>query len=266
MIESHIVKLKVWGDFALFTRPELKVERLTYPICTPSAARGVLDAILFKKVTDPSSQQLVPAFRWHIRRITALKPWWRPDDPARPPYQTISVRRNEITDKIPSANVKRWMTDPASFEPYLVDSMDRDDVQGAHRAQRNSIILRDGAYLIEASIAMDNGYHPSDPPVKYREMFERRVAKGQCFHRPYLGCREFIAQFAPVDGTERSIDWTENLGLMLYDIRYGSDGRNRPGFFDAQVRNGVLHCDTAGAAPWGDPPVRVHGWSDEAIA
>jgi CRISPR-associated protein Cas5d len=265
MIDSQIVKVKVWADWACFTRPELKVERMSYPVCTPSAARGVLDAILFKKFTDTRTGKVVPAFHWHIRRITVLRPWWLPDDPERPPYQMVSVRRNEINDKIAPANVKKWMREPASFEPYLVDSMDRDDVQGSHRAQRNTLVLRDVAYLIEASIAMD-WYPPTDPPVKYREMFERRVAKGQCFHRPYLGCREFAANFAPPDGRERAVDWNEDLGMMLYDVRFSPDGQNRPGFFLAQVHHGVLHCDTADPAPWGAEPVKVHGWSDEAVA
>src|SRR5437763_10912262 len=96
------VSVKVWGEFALFTRPELKVERLSYPIMTPSAARGVLDAILFK-----------PQMRWHVQRITALEPWWLPADPHRPHYRLVGVRRNEIQGKIAPRTVEAWMKDPS---------------------------------------------------------------------------------------------------------------------------------------------------------
>lgn len=260
MPDKHIVCVKVWGDFACFTRPELKVERVSYPFMTPSAARGVLDAILFKKKTEPNSGALVPAFHWHVRRITALcHPESRDGDP---PYQFISVRRNEIQGKIAPRTVAGWMKDPATFEPYLVDSAGRAGAGGQNRTQRNTLALKNVAYLIEASVDMDT-FSDSDPPVKYREMFERRVAKGQCFHRPYLGCREFAANFAPPDGSEKArADWSESLGLMLYDIRLTRDGRMLPGFFDAKLRSGVLHCDTAAPSLDGQPPIQVLGWSE----
>src|SRR3954452_11478780 len=117
MAES--VSVKVWGEFALFTRPELKVERLSYPLMTPSAARGVLDAILFK-----------PQMCWHVRRITALEPWWLPPDPDRSPYRLVGIRRNEIQGKISTRNVEGWMKEPASAQPYLVDSAGREGAQG----------------------------------------------------------------------------------------------------------------------------------------
>src|SRR5580704_11443376 len=126
MPESHIVKLKVWGDYACFTRPELKVERISYTMMTPSAARGVLDAILFKKKTDARSGALVPAFSWHVRRITALRPWWVDGDQPLPNYRMLSVRRNEIQGKIPGRSVLAWMKSPAEFEPYQVDSAGRE--------------------------------------------------------------------------------------------------------------------------------------------
>jgi CRISPR-associated protein Cas5d len=258
MLEKQIVRVKVWSDYACFTRPELKVERMSYPIMTPSAARGVLDAILFKKKTDQSTGQLVPAFHWHIRRITALRPWWlNGSAPDRP--QFVSIRRNEIQGKIAPRTVAGWIKKPDSFEPYLVDSAGRESAGGQNRTQRNTLALRDVAYLIEASVAVD-GFDANDPPVKYREMFERRLARGQCFHRPYLGCREFACHFAPPDGSERAMDWSEGLGLMLYDIRFGPEGQNQPGFFQAAVAHGVLHCDTADAGPNGEPPVKVLGW------
>lgn len=257
MPDKHIVSVKVWGDYACFTRPELKVERMSYPIMTPSAARGVLDAILFKKKTDTTGK-LIPAFHWHIRRITALRPWWlnghAPDRP-----QFMNIRRNEIQGKIAPRTVTGWIKEPGTFEPYLVDSAGRDSAGGQNRTQRNTLALRDVAYVIEASIGME-GFDENDPPVKYREMFLRRVQKGQCFHHPYLGCREFACHFAPPDGSEQPMDWSEALGLMLYDIRFDARGQNLPGFFKATVSRGMLHCDTADTGPNGEAPVAVLGW------
>jgi CRISPR-associated protein Cas5d len=260
--------VKVWGEFALFTRPELKVERLSYPLMTPSAARGVLDAILFR-----------PQMRWHVRRITALEPVFPdgfPPEAARLPYRLVGIRRNEIQGKIAPRTVEGWMKDPATFAPYLVDSAGREGAQGQNRTQRNSLVLQHVAYLIEASPRLtDKANRPRRKPEdaedrgpdtvqKYVGMFERRVAHGQCFQRPYLGCREFVCDFAPPNGTERPVAWgvdrPEPLGLMLYDIRFGDDGVNRPGFFQAVVSRGVLHCDTRAPGPNGEAPVRVYGW------
>jgi CRISPR-associated protein Cas5d len=137
------VVVKVWGEFALFVRPELKVERLSYPFMTPSAARGILDAILYR-----------PQMRWHIRRITALRPVFPPGFPepaARQHYRLISFRRNEIQDRIAPRTVEGWIRDPGSFTPYLVDSAGRESTQGQHRTQRNTLALHHVAYRIEAS-------------------------------------------------------------------------------------------------------------------
>lgn len=260
MPEKEIVSVKVWGDLACFTRPELKVERMSYPIMTPSAARGVLDAILFKKKTGADGK-LIPAFHWHIRRITALQPWWlNGHAPDRPEF--FSVRRNEIQAKIAPRTVAGWIADPATAEPYLVDSAGRDSAGGQNRTQRNTLALRDVAYLIDASVEI-GPFDANDPPIKYREMFLRRVEKGQCFHRPYLGCREFACHFTPPDGTEKPMAWNQELGLMLYDIRFGSDGDNQPGYFQAEVRDGILHCDTVSPSRDGRPPVKVLGWEDD---
>jgi CRISPR-associated protein Cas5d len=264
---SIVVSVKVWGEFALFTRPELKVERLSYPFMTPSAARGILDAILFR-----------PEMRWHVRRITALRPAFPPGFPkesADRPYRLIGVRRNEIQDKVSTRSVEGWMKDPSSFEPYLVDSAGREGAQGQHRTQRNTLALHHVAYLIEASPLLtgranqprrkpgDEEDSGPDTEIKYAAMFQRRAAKGQCFHRPYLGCREFACYFAPPDETEQPLaGWTETLGLMLYDIRFGPGGVNRPGFFQAAVTRGVLHCDTERGGPNGEPPVQVFGWDE----
>lgn len=262
------VSVKVWGDLACFTLPELKVERVSSRLMGPSPARGVLDAILFR-----------PQMRWHVRRISVLEPWRLPSDPERPPYQMISVRRNEIQNKVSTTVVKGWMNDPAGIEPYYVDSAGREGIQGQHRAQRNTLALRDVAYLIDATpLLTDRANQPRQRPLsddespgpdtvaKYVAMFQRRVKNGQCFHRPYLGCREFACQFAPPDGTERCVKWSESLGLMLYDLRYRSDGRHEPGFFEAVVTDGVLHCDTLAPGPNAEAPITIKGWSKEDAA
>jgi CRISPR-associated protein Cas5d len=257
--------VKVWGEFALFTRPELKVERLSYPVMTPSAARGILDAILFK-----------PQMYWHVRRITVLDPEFPagfPERAARQPYRLVGFRRNEIQGKIAPRTVEGWIKDASSAEPYLVDSAGREGTQGQNRTQRNSLVLQHVAYRIDATPVLteranrprvrpeDDEDRGPDTVAKYVGMFQRRVAKGQCFHRPYLGCREFACQFAPTDGSEKPIHtWSESLGLMLYDIRFGADGTNRPGFFFAEIERGVLHCDTKAEGPGGQAPVRVLGW------
>jgi CRISPR-associated protein Cas5d len=260
---SPMVSVTVWGEYALFTRPELSVERLSYIFMTPSAARGVLDAILFK-----------PQMRWHVRRIAALRPrTFPPDFPIRSAeqnYRLVGVRRNEIQGTIAPRTVSGWMVDPESFSPYLVDSAGRDGADGQNRTQRNTLLLQHVAYRIDASPVLtakanqprtrpeddeDNG---PDTVTKYVEMFKRRVRKGQCFHRPYLGCREFAAMFAePSEKDEVLTSWNESLGLMLYDIRFSTAG-NQPGYFDAKITGGVLHCDTEGANA-----VRIYGWDTE---
>jgi CRISPR-associated protein Cas5d len=264
---APVVSLKVWGDEACFTRPELKVERLSYQVMTPSAARGVLEAILWK-----------PQFYWHVRRITALHPPGAPVDPQRPLYQLQGVRRNEIQDKLAPRTVEGWIAKPESFSPYLVDSAGRTGAAGECRTQRNTMLLRDVCYRIDASIFLTSKANTArqrppgedeepgeDTVAKYVSMFNRRVAKGQAFHRPYLGCREFAAHFAPLDGSERTIEQNLAIGLMLYDLKYSRDG-NLPGFFQAEVKQGVLHCDTLGPGPNREPPVTVLGWPQEDAA
>ena len=264
------VAVKVWGEYALFTRPELSVERISYPMMTPSAARGVLDAILFK-----------PQMAWLVRRITALRPpnLALPVAEAARPYRMVAVRRNEIQGTISPRAVEGWMKTPATFEPYLVDSAGREGAQGQNRTQRNSLVLHHAAYLIEASPRLTaRANQPRARPeqgdevgpdtvAKYVAMFQRRVAKGQCFHRPYLGIREFACHFAAPDGSETPLsDWSEPFGYMLYDLRYDADGTRRPGFFEASVKSGVLHCDIEAPGPNGETPVTVRGWDEGGAA
>ncbi|OIR18600.1 CRISPR-associated protein Cas5 [mine drainage metagenome] len=220
------ISLKVWGDFACFTTPEARVERLSYPVITPSAARGILEAILWK-----------PQIRYELDRITVLKP-----------IRFMSVRRNEIQGTVAvkgSAGVNAWMKDASDYEPYLVDSAGRDDVQGENRTQRNSVILRDVAYLLEARLIVKVP-SPENPPAKYREMFARRASQGQCVRQPCFGIREFAAFFALPDGSETPAEESRELGVMLYDLDFPTDGPvgARPPesalFAPARLEKGVL--------------------------
>ena len=215
------VKLHVWGEYACFTRPEMKVERVSYDAMTPSAARGILEAIHWK-----------PALRWMIDRIHVLKP-----------IRFESLRRNELGHKIPPGNVraamKRGTTDGLRV---LVE----DD-----RQQRAATLLRDVAYVIEAHFVLTDAATDDDTEAKHLAMFNRRAGKGQCFHRPYLGTREFAADFAPAADTmprsevpadERNRD----LGWMLHDIDFKDE--MSPRFFRATLRNSVIEVPPLDAA------------------
>lgn len=205
MLDDRVVRVKVTGDYACFTRPDLKVERMSYPCMTPSAARGILDSILWK-----------PEFQWYVRRIIVLNP-----------VRFMSVKRNEINSK-------------QGRNPIVVEDK---------RAQRNSVVLRDVAYIIEASIFMSNAtdkrmYEKYVGMTEKKEgLFPRRVSKGQCWRRPYLGTREFSAEFMKPDGTEEPIQETIPIGSMLFDIFYDQNGKAQPLFFEAAVRDGVLNCE-----------------------
>ena len=209
MLDNEIVRIKVSGEFACFTRPDLKVERMTYPCMTPSAARGVLDSILWK-----------PEFQWWTHRILILKP-----------VSFFSVKRNELKNK-------------QSEKPIEIDLIGKDG-KPVHRAQRHSIVLRDVEYIIEASVYQKK-FDPANPPKKYAEMFKRRVKKGQCWRRPYLGTREFAAEFSIPDGSEQPISDTIPIGSMLFDIFYDEKGKPSPLFFyNVAVVNGILECPQA---------------------
>jgi CRISPR-associated protein Cas5d len=216
------LQVKVWSDYgALFTRPEFGAERVSYPVITPSAARGVLEAIFWK-----------PEFTWRVREISVLKP-----------IRHFSILRNEMNSWQSASSAKS-----ADYH-YFAD----DD-----RAQRHSLCLKDVAYIITADIHLKS--HANAPEAKYRAQFRRRVAKGQCQHQPYLGTREFSAFFAEPDGTEKAIDHTDELGLMLWDMDFVSDpeakqlefmthdydggkvtkGTAKPKFFPAKLVKGVM--------------------------
>jgi CRISPR-associated protein Cas5d len=211
-LRSPTLRLRARGPLACFTRPELKVERVSYPVITPSAARGLLEAVLWK-----------PAIRWRVERIHVLKP-----------IRFLAFRRNEVSTRAstPAAAVVR---EGGTIRPYFAD----DD-----RAQRNTLALRDVDYLIEARFEMTGRAGPLDNLTKFVDIFERRLAKGQCFHQPYLGCRELAAEVLPVEGPLPVEDITQDLGLMLWDIEYAPK-RNRPLFFHARLEHGVLDVPEA---------------------
>jgi len=201
------LEVVVTGEMACFTRPENKAERVSYPVMTPSAARGVLEAIYWK-----------PEFSWRVLEIHVLKK-----------FQQISLLRNEINDCQSSRSAAAL-----GNGNYLADD---------NRAQRNTLALRDVAYLLRATQQLHP--HCTDDIAKYRDSFRRRVQRGQCFQQPYLGCREFAAQFYPPDGSEKPIEVNMDLGPMLFDLRFrhNSDGKGigaSPVFFDARLENGVL--------------------------
>ncbi len=231
--------LEVWGDYACFTRPEMKVERVSYDVMTPSAARAIFEAILWK-----------PAIRWNVVKIEVLNP-----------IKWISVRRNEVGKTVPAPTAKQMAGVLGTPMGIFIED---------ERQQRAGLFLRDVRYRI-------HGYFDFIPPdqrkenrsalpelwadaqeqagivkmdetaAKYAAMFERRAKKGQCFHRPYLGCREFACDFRLIDPQEEpveSINETRDLGYMLYDMDFKQDINNPPPlFFRAQMERGIINTD-----------------------
>jgi len=205
---SPTLRMRARGPLACFTRPELKVERVSYPVITPSAARGLLEAVLWK-----------PAMRWRIERIHVLRE-----------IRFIAFRRNEVSSRAvaPSAALVR---DGGTPRPYFAD----DD-----RAQRNTLALRDVDYLIEAHLELTQRAGPEETATKFVEIFQRRLGRGQHFHQPYFGCREHAAEVLVAEEHHLPIDDSRDLGWMLWDIEYVPKSR-RPLFFAAHLDHGVLH-------------------------
>jgi len=214
---SYGVRLHVWGDYACFTRPEMKVERVSYDVMTPSAARGILEAIHWK-----------PALQWHVDKIHVLKP-----------IRFQSIRRNEVNNKISTSNAQ--------------SAMKRGDLNGLslsagtpeQRAQRASTLLRHVAYVIEAHFTLTAKAGAEDSEAKHVSMFNRRAATGQCFHRPCLGTREFAADFALLEEGAKlpacelsEADKNRDLGWMLHHIDFANG--NLSHFFRARLEDGVL--------------------------
>ena len=200
------LEVELWGDYACFTRPDMKVERVTYPVMTPSAARGALEAIFWK-----------PQVVWRVEEIHVLKP-----------IAYASILRNEINNRQSDRTARSWAKSGGGYDA------------AANREQRHTLALRDVAYIVRAQLVLQHGV--DDDIVKYRDQFRRRVASGRCFATPYLGCREFSASFGEPDPSTRAIEHSEDLGLMLLDIDYERDGSGRgtPRFFHAILDRGVL--------------------------
>lgn len=212
---SYGIKLHIWGDYACFTRPEMKVERVSYDVITPSAARGILEAIHWK-----------PAIRWQIDRIHVLKP-----------IRFESIRRNEVGSKVSARNVITAMKEKTTQTLFAVADEDRQ--------QRAATVLRNVAYVIEAHFDLTSQAGIQDNDGKHLDQFNRRARSGQCFHQPCMGTREFPAHFAlmekdsawPVCELQAS-EKNRDLGWMLHDIDF--ENGNTPHFFRAELTDGVV--------------------------
>ncbi|QAU35121.1 type I-C CRISPR-associated protein Cas5c [Janthinobacterium sp. 17J80-10] len=205
--------LELSGDFACFTRPEMKVERVSYDVMTPSAARACFEAILWK-----------PAIRWHIHQIEVLKP-----------IHWINLRRNEVASVVSTRNVETVMKGGAAILGLNIED---------ERQQRAGLFLRDVAYRVHADLEFfperDAGAHAN----KYYEMFERRASRGQCVNQPYLGCREFAAHFrlvTDIAAEPMPITETRELGFMLHDLDFTKPSDPTPRFFRARLENGAIN-------------------------
>lgn len=204
--------LEVSGDFACFTRPEMKVERVSYDVITPSAARAIFEAIFWK-----------PAIQWQVTKIEVLNP-----------VRWVSVRRNEVGRIFNTPTAKQLKGESGEPMGFAVED---------ERQQRAGLFLRDVKYRIHADLVFDQAKDPESNYGKYVAMFERRAEKGQCFNRPYLGCREFSCAFrlvAELPQEPQPIAETRALGWMLYDMDYSNRESPMPRFFNAQLENGVV--------------------------
>ncbi|MDX8394261.1 MAG: type I-C CRISPR-associated protein Cas5c [Mariprofundales bacterium] len=255
--QRNRISLRVWGDFACFTRPEMKVERVSYPLLTPSAARGIFEAIYWE-----------PQIYYLIDNIRVIKrgSW-------------LSIRRNEVTNVISFGNAKQWMHAPEKVTHIRAGG------GAAHGTQRNMLALQNVEYLITAEVRLTTlGNRVAEGLAKYLGEIKRRASCGKCFHRPALGMREFAADFELIEGKTEisSSNYSDELGLMLYDVfapearmhgfRWLRDGEHladsharlekknkrraktkqpryegrlvkpEPLFFHASVRNGYMEC------------------------
>ena len=207
------VRVRVWGDYALFSRPEMKVERCSYDVITPSAARGILDAIYWH-----------PGLKWVIDKIHVVKP-----------IRFTSVRRHEVKSKILASSVlQAYNGDP---RPLYISAK-------ADIVQRASLLLCDVEYVIEAHFEMTERANESDNPGKFKDIVMRRLRAGKCFHMPYFGCREFPANFCVCEEDEIPTAYDDveekDLGFMLYDMDYTDRENLQPMFFRAVMKKGVL--------------------------
>lgn len=229
--------LEVWGALACFTRPEFKVERFSYPIITPSAARGIFDAIYLD--FDPVGKSSL--MYWQVSRIEVLEP-----------VRYISLMRNEVKEKASLRNIQDWIKDPRRFTPLYADASGEESSGGSKgRTQRQTMALKDVRYRLSAHAVL----YREDPALrqKIEQSFQRRARAGQCVYQPYLGCREFTGYFRLVEPDEpcpQPIPYSEKIGWMLYDVfdlsrpgrplRTDKGEKPRISLFEAEVVAGVL--------------------------
>ncbi len=210
------IRLEVWGDYALFTRPEMKVERVSYDVMTPSAARGLMEAVYWH-----------PGMRWSVDRIHVCSP-----------IRFTNLRRNEVKATV-SARSARTVMERSTGDLYLCTP---ENIQ-----QRASMLLRDVHYVIEAHFDMTDRAAPGDNPGKFQDIIKRRVRKGQFYHQPYFGCREFPVNFKlceQIPDCPESLKGERDLGWMLWDMDYTDPENIQPMFFRAVLRDGVLDVPT----------------------
>ena len=206
------ISLEVWGDYACFSRPEMKVERVSYDVMTPSAARGLIEAIFWH-----------PGLRWQIDKIHVCAP-----------IRFTNIRRNEVKDTIKASTIKKMMENGTPSWIATPESIQ----------QRAAMILRDVHYVIEAHFDMTDKAAPSDNPGKFQDIVTRRIEKGQFYHQPCFGTREFPAHFQPcktVPPCPKELQGLKELGWMLLDMDYSDPEDIRPRFFRAVLQDGVLN-------------------------
>ena len=201
--------MEVWGEYACFTRPEMKVERVSYDVPTPSAARGMVESVYYH-----------PGLKWHVDKIYVCKP-----------IRFTNILRNEVASKISVRNV---LTEANGKKRSYID-------RNADIQQRATTMLRNVHYVIEAHFEMTDKANPSDNPGKFQDIVKRRLRSGQAYMQPYLGCRECTAHFRLWEGGDiPTIDETRDLGYMLYDMEYSDPENIQPMFFRAQMVHGVI--------------------------
>lgn len=207
-----MVQLEVWGRYALFSRPEMKTERVSYDVITPSAARGILDAILWH-----------PGLKWRVDRIRVCSP-----------IRFASIRRNEVKAVVSHTKVRTAMTNGVG-ELYLAAPQ---EIQ-----QRAATVLTDVHYIIEAHFDMTERASDTDNCGKFSDIIRRRIEKGQCYHTPYFGTREFPVNFRAWDGNwavHPELEGEHDLGWMLYDMDYSDPQDIQPMFFRAKMVDGII--------------------------
>lgn len=203
------IKMEVWGEYACFTRPEMKVERVSYDVPTPSAARGMVESVYYH-----------PGLKWHVDKIYVCKP-----------IRFTNILRNEVASKISVRNV---LTEANGKKRSYID-------RNADIQQRATTMLRNVHYVIEAHFEMTDKANPSDNPGKFQDIVKRRLRSGQAYMQPYLGCRECTAHFRLWEGGDiPTIDETRDLGYMLFDLDYSDPENIQPMFFRAQMVHGVI--------------------------